>query len=51
MLPFTESLSERILVLPTGTSVQEDSISKICDLIRFLIRNSGSVRELLDKTF
>ena len=37
LLPQTERLVERVLVLPTGTGVEPDQISQICRLIRLVI--------------
>lgn len=46
LLPETDKLAERILVLPTGTGVSLDDIRKICNIIRFSIVNSQDVKEL-----
>lgn len=37
LLPHTESLSKRVLSLPTGTAVDPDDIIKICTIIRTAI--------------
>ncbi len=34
LLPQTERLSQRVMLLPSGTAVNEDAIGKICDVIR-----------------
>jgi dTDP-4-amino-4,6-dideoxygalactose transaminase len=39
-LPNTESIAERVLVLPTGTAVGEHEITAICDILRTAIANS-----------
>jgi dTDP-4-amino-4,6-dideoxygalactose transaminase len=47
-LPVTEGLSERVLVLPTGTAVGPKEISAICEVIRFVLANAARVRALLE---
>lgn len=42
-LPVTERLAESVLTLPTGTSVGEEEIARICHIIRFSCEH---VREL-----
>lgn len=42
-LPVTEALAQRVLVLPTGTSVGADEISHICHIIRFAIANGKEI--------
>jgi dTDP-4-dehydro-6-deoxyglucose aminotransferase len=48
-LPDTERLAERLLVLPTGTAVQEDDVVEICAMLRLIVANSGEVRARLDR--
>lgn len=48
-LPVTERLCQRVLSLPTGTSVSEDDIRKICQLLAFVIKNSGEVRARMER--
>ena len=43
MLPHTEALTERTLVLPTGTAVAEEDIGIICALIRLAVQHGGEV--------
>lgn len=45
VLPETEVLTQKILQLPTGTSVSENDIHGICQLIRFSIANAQPVIE------
>lgn len=40
LLPRTEQVCERILVLPTGSQVSAADIDAICDLIAFCVRHS-----------
>lgn len=37
LLPETEKLTEKILILPTGTTVSEEDICQICRIIRFTL--------------
>lgn len=48
LLPETEGLCERVLVLPTGTSVGESDIREICGLLHFVFENPETVRRHLD---
>ncbi|MEP7322447.1 MAG: aminotransferase class I/II-fold pyridoxal phosphate-dependent enzyme [Saprospiraceae bacterium] len=41
----TETLSLRVLSLPTGTSVNQDDINKICQIIRFVISQAKEIIE------
>jgi dTDP-4-amino-4,6-dideoxygalactose transaminase len=50
LLPKTEELSQRVLVLPTGTSVNSDDIAQICNIIRIAITNSNELKEKLNNT-
>lgn len=45
-LPVTEHIAERVLVLPSGTSVSESDISTICDIIRTAVAEAGTIRLL-----
>jgi dTDP-4-amino-4,6-dideoxygalactose transaminase len=48
MLEETEAISERLLVLPNGTAVDENEIKMICDLLRLVIENAPEVVARLD---
>jgi dTDP-4-amino-4,6-dideoxygalactose transaminase len=48
MLPVTEKLSERVLVLPTGTAVGHEDIIKICQLMGFVLTKGPEVRRRLE---
>ncbi|TYB45413.1 aminotransferase class I/II-fold pyridoxal phosphate-dependent enzyme [Actinomadura chibensis] len=37
-LPRTESLGDRVLVMPTGTAVRPDEVSRVCDVLRLAVR-------------
>jgi dTDP-4-amino-4,6-dideoxygalactose transaminase len=50
LLPATEAVAERVLVLPTGTGVTVGEIETICHLIRSGIEGSEAVRKFLQPT-
>ena len=47
LLPETEALVRRVLVLPTGVSVSEADVSAVCALLRFLIGHAAEIRSRL----
>jgi dTDP-4-amino-4,6-dideoxygalactose transaminase len=49
VLPETEKLTQKVLQLPTGTSVGQKDISQISDLIRFVFANQLDIQERLVK--
>lgn len=46
-LPITEKVTERVLALPTGTAIHIEQVSKICQIIKFIIRNGSEIKEEL----
>lgn len=50
LLPETERLTERVLSLPTGTSVEPEAIECICQIIRLAVENSQEVRTKINQT-
>ena len=48
-LPETERIVKRVMSLPSGTAIKSENISKICDIIRFVISNAPVVKEELAK--
>jgi dTDP-4-amino-4,6-dideoxygalactose transaminase len=46
-LPETEKVSERVLSLPTGTSITPADISVVCRIIRLVVSNGQEVSEKL----
>lgn len=50
VMPATEAISERILVLPTGTAVDEASIARICAIIRFACENAVAIARRSEKS-
>jgi dTDP-4-amino-4,6-dideoxygalactose transaminase len=43
-LPATEHLASRVLVLPTGTAIDESDVATICSIVRVAAENVGDVR-------
>ena len=43
----TEKLSERVICLPTGTSITAKEIVLICELIRFIVRHGRDISKKL----
>jgi dTDP-4-amino-4,6-dideoxygalactose transaminase len=50
LLPSTENIADRILVLPTGTAVTPADIMKICAIIRTALEHTGAIRKILAET-
>lgn len=48
-LPETEKLVQRVLVMPTGTAVSREEISKLCDIVETVVRNGAEVRRKLEQ--
>jgi len=46
-LGVTEALCERVMTLPTGTSVSADAVTTICDLLRTALEHATEVRRAL----
>lgn len=47
LLPDTKKISDRVLVLPTGTSIRREDIDKVTQLIRFCLDNQGLIADKL----
>jgi len=47
LLPETEKLCDRVMILPTGTAVGPDEIAEVCQLIRLACAHPREVREQL----
>jgi dTDP-4-amino-4,6-dideoxygalactose transaminase len=47
LLPQTEKIINQVISLPTGTSIKEADIIKICDLIRFIFSHGSVIRKKL----
>jgi dTDP-4-amino-4,6-dideoxygalactose transaminase len=50
LLTHTERLSERTMVLPTGTAVDADTIARICELIQYIVEHSDWIQNRLQGT-
>ncbi|MCC9608440.1 aminotransferase class I/II-fold pyridoxal phosphate-dependent enzyme [Blastopirellula sp. JC732] len=50
LLPVTEQLANRVLVLPTGTSVTAEDIDAIGSIFAWAAENAGELRERLART-
>ncbi|HYK20549.1 MAG TPA: aminotransferase class I/II-fold pyridoxal phosphate-dependent enzyme [Pyrinomonadaceae bacterium] len=48
-LPETEKLTQRVLVLPTGTAVNTDDIVKLCGILENVVRNGSEIRRTLEQ--
>ena len=46
-LPVTERFLERVLTLPTGSSVTKEQIAGICDIVRFIVEHHEEVGQAL----
>ena len=49
VLPVTENLVQRVLVLPTGTAVSAGDITKLCSVIETVVRSGAEVRRMLEQ--
>lgn len=47
LLPVTERVASRVMVLPTGTSVGPDEIATICGILRVAVGHGPEIRERL----
>ncbi|MEO6392084.1 MAG: aminotransferase class I/II-fold pyridoxal phosphate-dependent enzyme [Pyrinomonadaceae bacterium] len=47
LLPATEALTERTLLLPNGTTIGPDEVNTICEIIRTAITHSNAVKRQL----
>ena len=47
MLPSTEKLVDRVLILPTGMAVGEHEINQICRIVKLAIGNAANIRRHL----
>jgi len=45
MLPETEKLCGRVLILPTGQSISPGDVSAVCNLIRFAVSHGKKITE------
>jgi dTDP-4-amino-4,6-dideoxygalactose transaminase len=43
ILPVTEALANRILVLPTGAALDEGEVHQLCQLLRFVVTRGREI--------
>jgi dTDP-4-amino-4,6-dideoxygalactose transaminase len=43
LLPETEKLAQKVLVLPTGTAIGENEIQEICSIVRYSVNNCAAI--------
>ncbi|MDQ2974210.1 MAG: aminotransferase class I/II-fold pyridoxal phosphate-dependent enzyme [Acidobacteriota bacterium] len=48
LLPETERLVNRVLVLPNGTGVSADDVGTICDILRLAVQNGSEVTRRIE---
>jgi dTDP-4-amino-4,6-dideoxygalactose transaminase len=46
-LPITESVLQRVLLLPTGTAVSSADISRICQIVKFAVSHGEEIKQQL----
>ena len=49
-LPVTEDLVERLMSVPTGPMIDDQTINRICSLVRLVVTNAEEIRERLTAT-
>jgi len=49
LLPETEKVTESVMSLPTGTAITSDQIEKICQVVKFVIKNSTEICSKLSR--
>lgn len=47
LLPVTEDIAKRVMVLPTGASITTEQIAVICSIIRVAIENAPRIKDCL----
>jgi dTDP-4-amino-4,6-dideoxygalactose transaminase len=47
MLPVTESLVERVVIVPTGTAMSAGDVAQVCELIAYVVEHAPLVCEAL----
>jgi dTDP-4-amino-4,6-dideoxygalactose transaminase len=50
LLPETKQLTQRVMSLPTGTSITIDDVKKICHIVRFVAENGALISKRLSET-
>jgi dTDP-4-amino-4,6-dideoxygalactose transaminase len=50
LLPETEKVAQKVLVLPTGTAITTEDIQKICHVIRFSLEHGAEITDYFQNT-
>ncbi len=48
LLPETEKMTDRILILPTGTAINTDDIKAICQIVKLSVKHGESIKSILE---
>jgi dTDP-4-amino-4,6-dideoxygalactose transaminase len=48
-LPHTEALTDRVFSLPTGTSIDPDTVTTVCHLVRLMVTHYQEIRARLQR--
>ena len=46
-LPVTENVVQRVLLLPTGTTISTDEIARICQIMKFAVAHGAEINQLM----
>jgi dTDP-4-amino-4,6-dideoxygalactose transaminase len=49
LLPHTEKLCEELILLPNGLAVDDEKITRVCQLIRLIVENASTINEQIHK--
>jgi dTDP-4-amino-4,6-dideoxygalactose transaminase len=49
LLPVTEKIVDQVVSLPNGTAVSETDVTRICELIRFIVAHGSEIRKKLHR--
>jgi dTDP-4-amino-4,6-dideoxygalactose transaminase len=49
LLPETERIAGRLLLLPTGTSISVEEVNNICQIVRFAVEHGNEIRVRMEK--
>ena len=49
-LPMTERAAKQVLCLPTGTAIGVDDVTKVCDVLKYIVHNADEIGRRLHLT-
>ena len=49
-LPITERAAKQVLCLPTGTAIGVDDVTKVCDVLKYIVHNADEIGRRLHLT-